>query len=117
MAVAADAASRPVLLRLLAAQGAADPVLGRSVPQHSPSTYAVPCMCAYVVGLALTFVALKLNVGGQRGQPALLYLVPCSLGTVALAAKLRGEWRGLWSGDAARGITIRVRGTASANVV
>ena len=32
-------------------------------------------------GLALTYVALVFSWFGDQGQPALLYLVPCTLGT------------------------------------
>ena len=98
--IGVDDPPKDVLLRLLAAQGTAS---------GGTRSYAIPCVAAYVMGLALTFIALKLNVGGQRGQPALLYLVPSTLGVVSFEAIRRGEWRGLWSGDAARGIVIKLK--------
>ncbi len=51
-------------------------------------TYFVPTMAAYVAGLGLAFAA---NAVTHLGQPALLYLVPCTLGAVAGTALLRGE--------------------------
>ncbi|XP_056004140.1 uncharacterized protein LOC130049913 [Ostrea edulis] len=33
-----------------------------------------------------------------KGQPALLYLVPCTLGTTFVIGCLRGEARSLWAG-------------------
>lgn len=42
----------------------------------------------YVTGLGMAFVA---NMVTHLGQPALLYLVPCTLSAVAVTALLRGE--------------------------
>ena len=36
------------------------------------------------------------QVGGDSGQPALLYLVPCTLGTVLLLAARRRQLRDMW---------------------
>lgn len=49
----------------------------------------------YAVGLLLTYGALVAMNGS--GQPALLYLVPCTLGTTVLLAWRRQELRELWS--------------------
>ncbi|KAL6838693.1 hypothetical protein ACP4OV_031407 [Aristida adscensionis] len=49
----------------------------------------------YAVGLFLTYLALFLMDG--HGQPALLYLVPCTLGVIVLLGWLRGELHGLWN--------------------
>ncbi|KAG2496822.1 hypothetical protein HYH03_005228 [Edaphochlamys debaryana] len=50
----------------------------------------------YGGGLCLTYAALAFSWFGDQGQPALLYLVPCTLGgTVALAA-VRGQLGALW---------------------
>ena len=59
------------------------------------------CVCvsvtaAYGVGLLVTFVALAIMV---RGQPALLYIVPITLGTTLLVGWVRGELRQLWTGE------------------
>ncbi|KAK9827238.1 hypothetical protein WJX81_001559 [Elliptochloris bilobata] len=51
-------------------------------------TYFVPTIAAYVLGLGLAFVA---NAITHLGQPALLYLVPATLGAVGGTALLRGE--------------------------
>ncbi|KDD74042.1 signal peptide peptidase, partial [Helicosporidium sp. ATCC 50920] len=62
-----------------------------------PRGYALWALCAYGVGLALTYGALFLGVGGQGGQPALLYLAPTTLAAVGGLAWARGEFWGLWS--------------------
>lgn len=51
---------------------------------------------AYGVGLLVTFMALALM---QRGQPALLYLVPCTLVTSCALALWRGELGTFWTGS------------------
>ncbi|KAL7554374.1 hypothetical protein ACHAWF_018205, partial [Thalassiosira exigua] len=55
-------------------------------------------MVGYAVGLAMANVAVYLM---QMGQPALLYLVPCCLGTMAALAWRAGEWGDLWEGPRA----------------
>ncbi len=56
------------------------------------------------MGLVLTFVALALM---RAGQPALLYLVPCTLLTVLLLAWRRGDLGAMWAGDKVR-VCVRV---------
>lgn len=60
---------------------------------------SVTCWClhvsAYGIGLIITFIALALM---KTGQPALLYLVPCTLGTTYLIGLKRKEVKMLWSG-------------------
>ncbi|XP_047964992.1 signal peptide peptidase-like 3 [Salvia hispanica] len=51
----------------------------------------------YGVGLLFTYLALYLMDG--HGQPALLYLVPCTLGTCVLLGWIRGEIKHLWNYD------------------
>ncbi|XP_025648181.1 signal peptide peptidase-like 2 [Arachis hypogaea] len=58
------------------------------------SGYFVWAMSAYGLGLLLTYVALNLMDG--HGQPALLYIVPFTLGTFLLLEKKRGELNLLW---------------------
>ena len=50
---------------------------------------------AYAIGLIITFVALALM---ESGQPALLYLVPCTLGTTLVIGLKRKEVKKLWRG-------------------
>eukprot|EP00270_Netrium_digitus_P013852 TRINITY_DN4643_c0_g1_i1.p1 TRINITY_DN4643_c0_g1~~TRINITY_DN4643_c0_g1_i1.p1 ORF type:complete len:121 (-),score=31.96 TRINITY_DN4643_c0_g1_i1:127-462(-) len=50
---------------------------------------------AYAAGLALTYVALLLMNGA--GQPALLYIVPCTLGVVIFLGWRRNELMLLWT--------------------
>eukprot|EP00878_Enallax_costatus_P005247 GHUV01005514.1.p1 GENE.GHUV01005514.1~~GHUV01005514.1.p1 ORF type:complete len:657 (+),score=154.76 GHUV01005514.1:2409-4379(+) len=57
--------------------------------------YYVASVMGYGAGLLLTYVALMFSWFGDQGQPALLYLVPCTLGVVLLLAVVRGELRQL----------------------
>jgi len=59
--------------------------------------YFLPSVVGYFVGLSLTLVALFVM---KMGQPALLYLVPGTLGTTVILAYSRGELRNLWEGKA-----------------
>lgn len=51
---------------------------------------------AYGIGLLITFVALAMM---QMGQPALLYLVPCTLLTSLTVALWRRELPQFWTGS------------------
>jgi len=64
--------------------------------------YWVLACVGYSVGLALALLANVFHVTlfGVQGQPALLYLVPCTLGPTCLRARSRGELFSLWSGAA-----------------
>ncbi|CAG07194.1 unnamed protein product [Tetraodon nigroviridis] len=55
-----------------------------------------PCGAHYGVGLLVTFVALAVM---QMGQPALLYLVPCTLLTSLAVALCRKELPQFWTGS------------------
>ncbi|XP_015961802.1 signal peptide peptidase-like 4 isoform X1 [Arachis duranensis] len=59
------------------------------------SGYFVWAMSAYGLGLLITYVALNLMDG--HGQPALLYIVPFTLGTFLSLGKKRGELKLLWT--------------------
>eukprot|EP00913_Durusdinium_trenchii_P018092 g17000.t1 len=61
--------------------------------------YFGPSLLGYFVGLCATIVALTIM---KMGQPALLYLVPCTLGTTVLLASCRGELSLLWDGKVSR---------------
>lgn len=50
----------------------------------------------YALSLLICFVALFLM---NYAQPALLYIVPCTLIPIALLAYFRGELKELWLGD------------------
>ena len=54
------------------------------------------CLAAYAIGMILTFVVLVLM---KKGQPALLYLVPCTLITASLVAWRRKEMKKFWKGS------------------
>jgi signal peptide peptidase-like protein 2B len=55
--------------------------------------YFGPVVVAYAIGLAMANTAVYLM---QMGQPALLYLVPCCLGTFVYVAKKNGELDDVW---------------------
>ncbi|KAF7844532.1 signal peptide peptidase-like 4 [Senna tora] len=57
--------------------------------------YFLWAMSAYGLGLLITYVALNLMDG--HGQPALLYIVPFTLGTFLSLGKKRGELKLLWT--------------------
>lgn len=61
------------------------------VPNKWYQGYFFPCCVAYAVGLLLANVAVVLM---ETGQPALLYLVPCILGTFCVMA--RKELKEMW---------------------
>ncbi|XP_075400863.1 signal peptide peptidase-like 2B isoform X2 [Tenrec ecaudatus] len=63
---------------------------------QSSCIYFMACTVAYGIGLLVTFVALALM---QRGQPALLYLVPCTLVTSCSVALWRQELAMFWTGS------------------
>ncbi|XP_063003338.1 signal peptide peptidase-like 2B [Elgaria multicarinata webbii] len=63
---------------------------------QSSRVYFVACTIAYGIGLLVTFVALALM---QKGQPALLYLVPCTLLTSFAVALWRKELAMFWTGS------------------
>ena len=64
-------------------------------------SYFAPCVLAYAIGLgmALAANALRITVNGVQGQPALLYLVPATLGAVWWRAMRRTEVPALWHGS------------------
>ncbi|KAI3444532.1 hypothetical protein Pfo_001197 [Paulownia fortunei] len=57
--------------------------------------YFLWAMLAYGLGLLITYVALNMMDG--HGQPALLYIVPFTLGTLITLAKKRGDLKHLWT--------------------
>ncbi|KAH6756446.1 SIGNAL PEPTIDE PEPTIDASE-LIKE 4 [Perilla frutescens var. hirtella] len=57
--------------------------------------YFLWAMLAYGSGLLVTYVALNLMDG--HGQPALLYIVPFTLGTLITLANKRGDLKHLWT--------------------
>ncbi|KAK2894351.1 hypothetical protein QQF64_012835 [Cirrhinus molitorella] len=62
---------------------------------NSRRIYFISCAIAYAVGLMVTFAVMLLS---KMGQPALLYLVPCTLLTSSILASVRKEFRHFWSG-------------------
>lgn len=63
--------------------------------KHGCSGYFVPSVIGYGCGLLGAMVALYEM---QIGQPALLYLVPGTLGVTMLLALTRGDVKALWEG-------------------
>ncbi|XP_065865703.1 signal peptide peptidase-like 2 [Euphorbia lathyris] len=70
--------------------------------------YFLPLMIGYGFGLFLTYLGLYFMDG--HGQPALLYLVPCTLGVCVVLGLVRGELKDLWSfgGSPETGVTSEV---------
>ncbi|CAI9094091.1 OLC1v1029754C2 [Oldenlandia corymbosa var. corymbosa] len=56
--------------------------------------YFLWAMIAYGLGLLVTYIALNLMDG--HGQPALLYIVPFTLGTFVALGLRRGDLKNLW---------------------
>lgn len=65
-------------------------------PYWSSVSLFYSTLAGYVVGLLLTNIALWLNIGGQGGQPALLYIIPCILGIYCLVAWRKKQLHVLW---------------------
>ncbi|KAL9189242.1 hypothetical protein ACHAXT_011732 [Thalassiosira profunda] len=57
--------------------------------------YFGPVMVGYAIGLLMANAAVYLM---EMGQPALLYLVPCCLGTMCYMGHKAGELNDLWEG-------------------
>eukprot|EP00591_Stephanopyxis_turris_P012612 CAMPEP_0195509108 /NCGR_PEP_ID=MMETSP0794_2-20130614/2133_1 /TAXON_ID=515487 /ORGANISM="Stephanopyxis turris, Strain CCMP 815" /LENGTH=685 /DNA_ID=CAMNT_0040636243 /DNA_START=250 /DNA_END=2307 /DNA_ORIENTATION=- len=72
------------------------------------SGYFYPVLVAYAVGLMLANMAVYLM---KMGQPALLYLVPCCLGTMCFIAWSKGEMRDLWEGPKVLVTADRITGS------
>uniref|UniRef100_A0A8C5WMX2 Signal peptide peptidase like 2A n=1 Tax=Laticauda laticaudata TaxID=8630 RepID=A0A8C5WMX2_LATLA len=66
------------------------------VQTSSSSVYFIFCTIAYGAGMVLTFVCLILM---KKAQPALLYLVPCTLIPCVLVALYRKEMKKFWNGN------------------
>jgi len=64
--------------------------------RNSYVSYFTLSLIEYTVGYILTITVGTLM---EAGQPALLYLVPCILGTTAYVAWRRGELRLMWEGQ------------------
>jgi Signal peptide peptidase len=60
--------------------------------------YFVPTVIAYAIGLMMANLAVYVM---NMGQPALLYLVPCCLGTFSFMSWRRNEFNSLWEGPRA----------------
>lgn len=67
--------------------------------------YFAPLVVAYAVGLLMANVAVYVM---NMGQPALLYLVPCTLGTMSVLGWRRQELRALWEGPRVLGAADQI---------
>lgn len=63
------------------------------------TSYFWPNVGGYAVGLLLTYLALWFEIGGSQGQPALLYLIPCTLGLTLVLAVSRRQFTMLCRDD------------------
>ncbi|XP_033022443.1 signal peptide peptidase-like 2A isoform X1 [Lacerta agilis] len=66
------------------------------VQTSSSSVYFISSTIAYAIGMLVTFAGLTLM---QMAQPALLYLVPCTLLMCTLVALYRKEMKKFWNGN------------------
>ncbi|XP_051896165.1 signal peptide peptidase-like 2A isoform X3 [Pristis pectinata] len=66
------------------------------VQTNGANIYFILCTIAYAFGMVLTFAVLIVM---KMAQPALLYLVPCTLITCTLTALARKEMRKFWAGS------------------
>ncbi|VDO10299.1 unnamed protein product [Haemonchus placei] len=58
-------------------------------------SYGILCSIGYGLGLIMTFCALAIM---NMAQPALIYLVPCTLFPICIMAWMKGQFRLLWHG-------------------
>jgi hypothetical protein len=70
------------------------PALSSSPTSTSPH-YLLVGLAGYAVGLLLSFAVSSLT---ESAQPALIYIVPFTLGPLLALARLRGDWRRAWDG-------------------
>jgi len=63
------------------------------------SYYVLLCI-GYATGLMLTVLAnvYHITINGVEGQPALLYLVPCTIIPLSILSYCRGEFSDMWNG-------------------
>lgn len=64
----------------------------RKASVSAPTPYFTGCLIGYVLAIITTVVVMLVF---EHGQPALLYLVPGVLGSVALNALIRGDFKKL----------------------
>jgi signal peptide peptidase-like protein 2B len=81
---------------IVGAAGAGNsPELSSDAVHHSRRGITCMLLWGYAIGLFLANLVVSLT---GDGQPALMYLVPCTLGLLAIIAWRRGIWSKLWSG-------------------
>jgi len=68
------------------------PTIPTKIPKVS---YFIIALLGYTVGFACTLVSFVVM---QKGQPALLYLVPCTLIPISIAAYFQDHIKLMWSG-------------------
>eukprot|EP00741_Cyanophora_paradoxa_P008205 tig00000025_g7940.t1 len=80
-------------------QGAPAGAAASKPPGSSPRRYYACGLAGYVAGLAVCYAVL---LHSDAPQPAMIYLVPGTLGPVAALAAVRGELGEMWAGEAGR---------------
>eukprot|EP00128_Syssomonas_multiformis_P013935 Colp12_sorted_trinity150504_noHs@13787 len=60
------------------------------------NVYFLTTAIGYAIGMTITYVVL---IAANAAQPALLYLVPCTLGPIVAMARYRGELSFVWHGS------------------
>jgi len=87
-------------------------VAGRTEPREG-SPYFPFLIIGYAVGLLLAFGAnyFEITINGVHGQPALLYLVPCTLGLHLVLSWKKGELSEQWGTIETNGLSEENDGT------
>ena len=71
---------------------------------HTRTSVHLHTQPAYAVGMLLTLLALTLM---KQAQPALLYLVPTTLGSVTVTALIRREFVLFFTGKGTPKVSVR----------
>lgn len=66
------------------------------ISERSRIAYGILCSIGYGVGLIMTFFALEIM---NTAQPALIYLVPCTLTPICIMACIKGQLLLIWHGS------------------
>ncbi|VBB33832.1 unnamed protein product [Acanthocheilonema viteae] len=67
----------------------------------------------YGIGLIVTFIALTLM---ETAQPALIYLIPFTLGPIIILALIRKEFKLLWTGNFSKSENSHVPRNSATNI-
>ncbi|KAL3998766.1 Signal peptide peptidase family protein [Acanthocheilonema viteae] len=75
--------------------------------------YGFISIIGYGIGLIVTFIALTLM---ETAQPALIYLIPFTLGPIIILALIRKEFKLLWTGNFSKSENSHVPRNSATNI-